>query len=100
MEEEETYEPPEDPDSGLTLEELGLRALQRLPREHALDGIRAFNEMRCVLTCIPVRYVLTVRRRRDSLMDHLRPFALEGKEVTEGDIRAFFDARMNGNRAA
>ena len=30
-------------------------------------------------------------------MDHLRPFALEGKEVTMGDIRAFFDARMNGN---
>lgn len=33
-------------------------------------------------------------------MDHLRPFALEGKEVTEADIRAFFDARMNGNQPA
>ena len=30
-------------------------------REYALDGIRTFNEMRCVSTCIPVRYVLTVR---------------------------------------
>ena len=49
LEEEETYEPPEDPDSGLTLEELGMRALQRLPRDRALDGIRAFNEMRCAL---------------------------------------------------
>lgn len=31
-----------------SLEELGMRALQSLPRDRALDGIRAFNEMRCV----------------------------------------------------
>lgn len=76
LEEEETYEPPEDPDSGLSLEELGLRALQRLPRDRAIDGIRAFNEM------------------RDELMNHLRPFAQDNKEVTEADIRAFFGAKM------
>jgi E3 ubiquitin-protein ligase UBR7 len=63
LEEEETYQPPEDPDSRefqaliitgwmnnsiseLSLEELGLRALERLPRDRALDGIRAFNTMR------------------------------------------------------
>jgi E3 ubiquitin-protein ligase UBR7 len=63
FEEEVTYEPPEDPDSRefqssmtagrmnngtseLSLEELGLRALERLPRDRALDGIRAFNTMR------------------------------------------------------
>lgn len=66
LEEEETYEPPEDPDSGthlvlirssdlltrfflmsaLSLEELGMRALERLPRDRAIDGIRAFNDMR------------------------------------------------------
>ncbi|EKM53251.1 uncharacterized protein PHACADRAFT_259470 [Phanerochaete carnosa HHB-10118-sp] len=77
LEEEETYEPPEDPDSGLSLEELGLRALQRLPRERALNGIQAFNEM------------------RDQLMSHLRPFAEQDKEVTEADIRAFFETRMS-----
>lgn len=77
LEEEETYEPPEDPDSGLSLEELGLRALQRLPREKALDSIKAFNEM------------------RDQLMSHLRPFAEQDKEVTESDIRAFFEAKMS-----
>ncbi|KAH0579006.1 hypothetical protein H2248_003176 [Termitomyces sp. 'cryptogamus'] len=44
--EEETYEPPEDPDSGLSLEELGMRALERLPRDKAIDGIHAFNGMR------------------------------------------------------
>ncbi|KAI8970918.1 hypothetical protein BD414DRAFT_449431 [Trametes punicea] len=76
LEEEQTYEPPEDPDSGLSLEELGMRALQRLPREKAIDGIMAFNAM------------------RDDLMKHLRPFAERGQEVTEADIRAFFDARI------
>ncbi|KAH9849357.1 hypothetical protein C2E23DRAFT_870675 [Lenzites betulinus] len=76
LEEEETYEPPEDPDSTLSLEELGMRALQRLPREKAIDGIRAFNAM------------------RDDLMQHLRPFAENGEEVKEADIRAFFDARI------
>ncbi|KAI0330338.1 hypothetical protein GY45DRAFT_765582 [Cubamyces sp. BRFM 1775] len=93
LEEEETYEPPEDPDSGmfsynlpctarltgtvgLSLEELGMRALQRLPREKAINGIMAFNAM------------------RDDLMKHLRPFAEGGQEVTEADIRAFFDARI------
>jgi len=81
LEAEETYEPPEDPDSGLSLEELGLRALQRLPRDRAIDGIRAFNEM------------------RDELMNHLRPFAQEGKEVTEADIRGFFEAKMSAANA-
>ncbi len=32
---------------GLSLEELGMRALQRLPRERAIEGIMAFNAMRC-----------------------------------------------------
>lgn len=47
-EEEETYEPPEDPDAGLSLEELGMRALERLPKEQAINGIMAFQEMRYV----------------------------------------------------
>ncbi|TFK50451.1 hypothetical protein OE88DRAFT_257164 [Heliocybe sulcata] len=82
LEEEETYEPPEDPDSGLSLEELGMRALSRLPRERALDGIRAFNAM------------------RDGLMDYLRPFAEDGRVVEEGDVKAFFEAKMAGNGEA
>ena len=44
--EEETYEPPEDPDSGLSLDQLGMQALNRLPRDKVIDGIRAFNDMR------------------------------------------------------
>ncbi|KAG6911042.1 hypothetical protein DXG01_005458 [Tephrocybe rancida] len=72
LEEEETYEPPEDPDSGLSLEELGMRALERLPRDRAIDGIHAFNGM------------------RDDLVKYLRPFAQEGKVVSEADVRDFF----------
>lgn len=76
--EEETYEPPADPDSGLSLEELGLRALERIPRDRAIDGIQAFMDL------------------RDGLMQYLKPFAEQGKEVNEGDIQAFFEARKQG----
>ncbi|KAG6837393.1 hypothetical protein H0H93_010011 [Arthromyces matolae] len=74
LKEEETYEPPEDPDSGLSLEELGMRALERMPRDKAIDGIHAFNGM------------------RDNLVKYLRPFAQEGKVVGESDIKQFFDS--------
>ncbi|KAJ6466837.1 hypothetical protein C8R45DRAFT_1020277 [Mycena sanguinolenta] len=80
LEEEETYEPPEDPDSGLSLEELGMRALERLPRERAIDGILAFNAM------------------RDNLRAYLRPFAEDGKVVNEADVQTFFE-QLNKARA-
>jgi E3 ubiquitin-protein ligase UBR7 len=122
LEEEETYEPPEDPDSGtplaappprlrfslpilthnapgLSLEELGMRALARLPRDKALDGIRAFNSMRCVThSSLRLCCVLTClsHRTRDDLMAYLRPFAQEGRVVGDADISAFFEARRAG----
>ncbi|KAJ6504117.1 hypothetical protein C8R47DRAFT_1038371 [Mycena vitilis] len=80
LEEEDTYEPPEDPDSGLSLEELGMRALERLPRDRAIDGIMAFNAM------------------RDNLRAYLRPFAEEGKVVAEADVQDFFE-QLNKTRA-
>jgi len=82
LEEEETYTPPEDPDSKMSLEELGLRALSSLPRDKALDSIRAFNEM------------------RDNLLNYLRPFAQEGKVVSEQDVAAFFEALKEGKAPA
>lgn len=33
-------------DLGLSLEELGLRALERIPRDRAIDGIQAFMDLR------------------------------------------------------
>ncbi|THH09817.1 hypothetical protein EW146_g8573 [Bondarzewia mesenterica] len=80
LEEEETYEPPEDPDSRLSLEELGARALERIPRDKALDGIRAFNDM------------------RDDLVKFLRPFAQQGKVVEEEDIKGFFESKIDAAR--
>jgi len=82
LEEEETFEPPDDPDSGLSLEELGIRALERLPREKAINGIHAFNEM------------------RDDLIKFLRPFAQEGKVVNESDVTDFFGALMESTKRA
>ncbi|THU85132.1 hypothetical protein K435DRAFT_783431 [Dendrothele bispora CBS 962.96] len=78
--EEETYEPPEDPDSGLSLEELGMRALSRMPRERAINGIHAFNSM------------------RDDLKNYLRPFAEQGKVVNEADVKSFFESLMEERR--
>ncbi|KAI5981543.1 hypothetical protein EDD15DRAFT_2183017 [Pisolithus albus] len=78
--EEETYEPPEDPDSGLSLEELGMRALARMPRDRAIDGIHAFNNM------------------RDGLMEYLRPFAQEGKVVEAADVNRFFERLLESRQ--
>ncbi|KAH0828677.1 hypothetical protein J3R83DRAFT_3044 [Lanmaoa asiatica] len=58
----------------LSFEELGARALERLPRDRALDGIHAFNDM------------------RDHLLEYLRPFAQQGKIVEEADVTQFFEA--------
>ncbi|KAL1662461.1 hypothetical protein GGF50DRAFT_58995 [Schizophyllum commune] len=76
LEEEETWEPPEDEDSGRSLEELGLRALNSLPRDRAIDGIMHFNAL------------------KDHLVGYLRPFAQEGKVVGETDVRSFFAELM------
>ncbi|KAL1692810.1 hypothetical protein GGG16DRAFT_123725 [Schizophyllum commune] len=76
LEDEETWEPPEDEDSGRSLEELGLRALNSLPRDRAIDGIMHFNAL------------------KDHLVGYLRPFAQEGKVVGETDVRSFFAELM------
>lgn len=78
LEEEETYVLPEDPDSGKSLEELGMRALSQLPRDRAIEGIHAFNSM------------------RDGLITFLKPFAEEGKVVGDGDIEGFFQTLKEG----
>jgi E3 ubiquitin-protein ligase UBR7 len=79
---------------GLSLEELGMRALQNLPRDKALDGIRLYNQMRCV-GFPPVSWVpcSNARVHRDDLVQYLRPFATEGRVVREEDVRGFFKSR-------
>jgi len=82
LQEEETYEPPEDPDSNLSFEELGMRALHLLPRDKAIDGITAYNQF------------------RDELLDYLRPFAQEGKAVSKEDIQKFFKEKEEARASA
>lgn len=77
-----------DEHTGLSIEELGVRALERLPRDRAIDGILAFNDMRCV--CAITRCVCS-SCCRDKFVEYLRPFAREGKVVEAVDVTRFFD---------
>lgn len=65
------YEPPEDDDNSSTFE-LGTEALLSLPRDQAIEGLQAFDQV------------------RSKLRDFLRPFANENKIVTEEEVRTFF----------
>jgi E3 ubiquitin-protein ligase UBR7 len=71
--EEVVYEPPVDPDSQKTLEELGTDALSKLPHEQAIHGLEAYTSM------------------RDKLKMFLEPFAKEGKVVSKEDVERFFE---------
>lgn len=72
IEEEPEYEPPPDNDANSSLLDAGTRALQSLPREQAIDGMHAYEAI------------------KNQLKDFLKPFAEEGKVVTETDVNSFF----------
>jgi E3 ubiquitin-protein ligase UBR7 len=75
----------------MSLEELGLRALERsVPRERAIDGIHAFNAMKYANFPAYMSNPL-IQNPRDKLIQHLKPFATEGRAVEETDIRGFFE---------
>lgn len=69
------YEPPEDDDDTSTtgsLLDLGAEALLSVPREQALEGLQAYDKI------------------KSRLKDFFRPFAEQGKVVTEEEVRTFF----------
>lgn len=70
--EELTYEPPEDDDDQSSVYEAGARALNDIPREQALNGLEAYAAI------------------KQKLGDFFRPFAEQGKVVTEEDVTGFF----------
>lgn len=86
LEPEETYSPPRSQASQISGDngsdggasqtsstyDLGLAALNRLPRERMLESLQAYNRM------------------RDALFEHLRPFADQGRVVDEESVREFF----------
>ena len=79
-----------------------MRALEKLPREKALDGIRAFNQMRYSAGVPLIRNFLLLTHllltslslHRDGLVEYLRPFAQGGKVVRDEDVKTFFEERM------
>lgn len=72
-EDDPVFCPPDDSTSsaGLLLE-LGTEALELLPREQALEGLEAYDRIKA------------------KLRDFFRPFAEDGKVVTEEEVRGFF----------
>lgn len=68
------YEPPEEEeDDRSSLLDLGTEALLSLPREQAIEGLQVYDKI------------------RSRLRDFFKPFAEEGKVVTEDKVREFFD---------
>jgi E3 ubiquitin-protein ligase UBR7 len=84
----------------LSLEELGMRALERLPRDRAIDGIRAFNDMRLVYSSDILDESFIVHFHRDDLLAYLRPFAQEGRIVGEADVRQFFETLQESKHSS
>ncbi|TIC38436.1 hypothetical protein E3Q09_00008 [Wallemia mellicola] len=84
--EEATYEPQEEEQEEKTLLQLGAEALNTLPREKALDGLKAYEKM------------------SSSVKDFLKPFADTGKTVEAADINNFFSEQQqklkNGDNQA
>ncbi|KAI8849925.1 hypothetical protein BC829DRAFT_390516 [Chytridium lagenaria] len=68
------FEPEPDADATLSLLDLGMKQLERIPRVNALEGIHAYKEM------------------AESIKGYLKEFAESGKVVTKEDVHRFFDA--------
>ncbi|KAK9365156.1 hypothetical protein V1509DRAFT_642933 [Lipomyces kononenkoae] len=76
-EEEVTYEPPQDEDETSSLLEAGTRALNAMPHINAMEGLYAYNKV------------------KTKLASFLRPFAEQGKIVSEQDVKTFFASIKN-----
>ncbi|KAG5363680.1 Protein mlo2 [Yarrowia sp. B02] len=72
-EEEQVYEPPSDDDAGSSLLDAGTSALHKIPRQQAIDGMAAYNQI------------------KDKLSAFFKPFAEGGKVVTDQDVTGFFE---------
>ncbi|KAK9241426.1 hypothetical protein V1525DRAFT_393119 [Lipomyces kononenkoae] len=74
---EVTYEPPQDEDETSSLLEAGTRALNAMPHINAMEGLYAYNKV------------------KTKLASFLRPFAEQGKIVSEQDVKTFFASIKN-----
>ncbi|CDR46197.1 CYFA0S22e01156g1_1 [Cyberlindnera fabianii] len=81
MKDDRIYEPPPDEDDETSsIYDLGSRAINNLPREQAIAGVQAYEDI------------------KHKLKDYLKPFAEGGKIVSEDDITSFFKALTDKNK--
>ncbi|GAA6049601.1 hypothetical protein JCM3770_005029 [Rhodotorula araucariae] len=81
LEEEEVFEPPQDPDAHKSTFELGMNhLLNRMPRIQALDSVRAFTGL------------------SDRLKAFFRPHADSGTTITKEHIQSFFAKEKDRER--
>ncbi|CAG8721416.1 6753_t:CDS:10, partial [Acaulospora morrowiae] len=77
LQEEETYEPPQDDEAQTSLFDSGMKLLTQMDRITAIEGAIAYAKL------------------KDELVEFLKPFEESGKTVTEKDIRTFFESKRN-----
>ncbi|KAI9206116.1 uncharacterized protein BJ171DRAFT_498758 [Polychytrium aggregatum] len=77
---ERSWEPPEDEEAGSSLMDMGMRQLNRIDRVQAIDGARAYVDL------------------KEGIMNHLRQFAGTDHVITKDDIMAFFEAKLQGRK--
>ncbi|GAA5880426.1 hypothetical protein JCM1840_007693 [Sporobolomyces johnsonii] len=83
LEEEEQYEPPEDPDAHKSTFDLGMEhLLNHMPRAQALDSVRAFTGL------------------SDRLKTYLRPLAEGDTTITKELIEKFFEEERERRQAS
>ncbi|KAJ3180260.1 hypothetical protein HDU87_002139 [Geranomyces variabilis] len=69
---EEAYEPDDDENAGASLHDIGVKQLNVMKRDEAINGVLAYQTMKSDLTAF------------------LKTFADEGRTVTEADVKAYF----------
>ncbi|KAJ3158925.1 hypothetical protein HDU86_002094 [Geranomyces michiganensis] len=76
---EEAYEPDDDENAGASLHDIGVKHLNVMKRDEAINGVLAYQKMKSDLTAF------------------FKTFADEGRTVTEADVKAYF-AEKEANR--
>lgn len=73
------YRPPDDDDDSSSVFELGIRELNNIPSDQAVQGLVAYEKIKSKLT------------------EFLKPFAQEGRIVTKEEVKEFFNSDMKKN---
>jgi E3 ubiquitin-protein ligase UBR7 len=75
-EDDPIFKYPDDNDDSSSIFELGIKELKNIPTDQAVQGLAAYEKIKSKLT------------------EFLKPFAQEGRIVTEEEVKAFFNSDM------